>query len=72
MQESWEMPRPTPVTEDGLAIYDHLPAEDAVQAAWMYEGNHPAWHHRMKQIVRAQMPVLARALDRLEKEGTSK
>ncbi|WNN94561.1 hypothetical protein SEA_LEWANDO_58 [Arthrobacter phage Lewando] len=66
------MLRKTPVTEDGLKTFDSLPADEAVLAAWMYEGNHPAWHHRMQQIVRAQMPVLARALDRLVEEGNTK
>lgn len=66
------MPRPTPVTEEGLQTFDHLPANEAVLAAWLYAGNNPTWHHRMQQIVRAQMPVLARALDRLIEEGNTK
>lgn len=62
----------TPVTEEGLKQFDTLPASEAVLAAWVYAGNTPTWHHRMQQIVRTQMPVLARALDRLVEEGNTK
>ncbi|WNT45437.1 hypothetical protein SEA_ARGAN_53 [Arthrobacter phage Argan] len=64
--------RRTPVTEECLATFDSLPAPEAVLAAWTFEGANPTWHHRMQQIVRAQMPVLARALDRLVEEGNTK
>jgi hypothetical protein len=59
-----EMAR-TPVSEEGLKTYDELPADIAVALAWSDPGNNPTWHFRMQQIVRAQMPVLARALDRM-------
>lgn len=40
----------------------------AIVRAWTEAGSHPAWHFRMQQIVRSQMPVLGRALDRLAEE----
>jgi len=55
----------TPFKPEGLTKYDHLPPEEALAKAWNDPGVNPAWHHRMQQIVRSQMPVLARALDRL-------
>lgn len=59
-----------PVSEEGLTRFDHLPAEEAVLAAWQNSGVNPVWHYRMQQIMRQQMPVLTRALDRLVHEGT--
>lgn len=59
-----EMAR-TPVSEEGLKAYDELSADEAVALAWSEAGVNPTWHFRMQQIVRAQMPVLARALDRM-------
>lgn len=55
----------TPVTEEGLKQYDEDPILVAIARAWTEPGNHPSWHFRMQQIVRSQMPVLGRALDRL-------
>jgi hypothetical protein len=55
----------TPVTQEGLEQFDHLPPLMAVALAWSYPGKYPTWHYRMQQIVRAHMPVLGRALDRL-------
>lgn len=55
----------TPTSKEGLEQYDDLPALTAVVLAWQSPGKHPAWHHRMQQIVRTNMPVLGRALDRL-------
>ena len=54
----------TPYTEDGLRRFDHLPAAEAVAAAWVWEGPQPDWH-RQTQQVRDAMPVLARAIERL-------
>ncbi len=65
-----EMAR-TPVSEEGLKTYDDLPVEEAVALAWSEAGNNPTWHFRMQQIVRAQMPVLARALDRMVETKTN-
>lgn len=56
---------PTPVTGAGLAQYDDFPPGYAVMMAWSEAGDNPRWHSRMQAEVRAQMPVLARALDRM-------
>jgi hypothetical protein len=58
------MPK-TPVTREGLEMYDDLPAVDAVVAAWANPGIDPVWHQRCMEAVSVQMPLLARALDRL-------
>jgi hypothetical protein len=55
----------TPVSETGVRKYDHLPADIAAYKAWNEAGPHPFWHNQMKARVREEMPVLARALDRL-------
>ena len=59
----------TPVTKEGLAQFDSLPAIMAVAKAWSDSGEYPVWHYRMQQIVRKTMPVLGRALDRLIEES---
>ncbi len=58
----------TPTTPDGLRQYDHLPAAEAARLAWTSPGYHSGWHRQMQDRVRAAMPVLARALDRLADE----
>lgn len=55
----------TPVTPGGLRQYDHLPPDEAVIAAWTRPGPRPDWHRERVDDVRAGMPLLARALDRL-------
>lgn len=55
----------TPVTEAGLRQYDSLPPAMAVAHAWSDAGNQPHYHRMMQDNVRAEMPLLARALDRL-------
>lgn len=57
--------KPTPVTEEGLAQYDDFAPGEAVYLAWSEPGDNPRWHNKMQDEVRSQMPVLARALDRL-------
>jgi hypothetical protein len=57
----------TPTTDNGLRKYDHLPAIEAVGLAWNIPGANPSWHRQMQAKVREQMPLLARALDRLER-----
>lgn len=42
--------------------------EEAVLRAWTDPGAHPAWHARAQREVRNAMPVLAAALDRMERE----
>lgn len=61
-------PVKTPVTDKGLHQFDHLPAAEAVVAAWTTSGTYPSWHKAAKRQVRAAMPVLVRALERLERE----
>lgn len=63
------MIQPTPVTMPGLHMYDTLPPEEAVIAAWVNTGPNPQWHRRCQDVVRQQMPLLARALDRLAEEN---
>jgi hypothetical protein len=58
----------TPVTEEGLQQFDDLPPGIAVILAWSEPGDNPKWHYAMQDVIRGQMPVLARALDRLVKE----
>lgn len=55
----------TPVTDAGLAQFDDLSPGEAVIMAWSESGDNPRWHHKMQDDVRAQMPVLGRALDRM-------
>lgn len=55
----------TPATRTGMRQYDHLPALDAVIAAWVKPGRSPRYHRAKQAELRATMPVLARALDRL-------
>lgn len=57
----------TPVTLRGLQQFDHLPAAEAVVLAWTVPG--PAPHRDMKILVEEQMPVLARAIERLVEES---
>lgn len=55
----------TPITEEGLAQFDDLPAAIAVALCWSEPGENPRWHRKMQEEVRDTMPVLARNLDRL-------
>lgn len=56
----------TPVDRPGL--YDRLPPEEAALRAWTRPGRHPDYHESCRQLVRAFMPLLARALDRLAEQ----
>jgi hypothetical protein len=58
----------TPITDKGLRKYDHLSPEEAAKAAWKNPGRYPSWHTAAQRQVEAAMPLLARALKRLEKE----
>jgi hypothetical protein len=52
--------------EERMAIWDHLPAAEAVARAWMDPGpRHGTWHKTARADVEYCMPLLARALDRL-------
>ena len=55
----------TPVPGTGLKQYDDLPPVEAVIKAWTLAGYYPEWHHRQKTELYHDMPLLARALDRL-------
>ena len=59
----------TPVTSGGLRKYDNLPPADAALKAWTTAGSHPEWDAACKREVRNLLPLLARALDRLERES---
>lgn len=58
----------TPIAEEAITKYDALPPGLAVAHAWSEAGNNPHHHMLMQDDVRAQMPLLARALDRLVEE----
>lgn len=49
----------------GKFMYDSLPPEDAVRKAWVYPGISPKTHKEAQERLRKDMPLLARALDRL-------
>lgn len=51
-----------------LNMYDGLPPEEAVAAAWTIKGRNPNYHVIKKAEVREAMPLLGRALDRLAEE----
>ena len=51
-----------------LKMYDGLPPEEAVAAAWLIMGRNPNYHVQKKAEVRNAMPLLARALDRMAEE----
>jgi hypothetical protein len=55
-------------TAEGLTVYDNFPVLEAIWQAWTIPGYNPNWHELMRRNVRRDMPVLARALDRLEAE----
>ena len=59
----------TPRTPEGLRSLDHLEPADAVLRAWTEPGPHPEWHERTRAELHLAMPLLARALDRLEAEA---
>ena len=58
----------TPMSDDGMKMYDDLPACQAVVLSWLNAGSNPIWHARMKVEVRLAMPLLAYSLDRLANE----
>ena len=58
----------TPMSEDGMHMYDDMPAFQAVILSWCNAGSNPIWHARMKVKVRLAMPLLAYSLDRLVNE----
>lgn len=53
------------VSKEGLVQFDDLPPGAAVLLAWSEAGDNPRWHRKMQEEVRAQMPILGRALDRM-------
>ncbi|QED11593.1 hypothetical protein PP914_gp103 [Arthrobacter phage Qui] len=61
--------RGSPVAKEELEQFDGLTAIEAVAKAWTDSGGLPTWQYRMQQIVRTNMPVLGRALDRLVEEN---
>lgn len=57
-----------PITEDILKQYDDLPSGMAIYLAWVEDGTSPRLHRKLQDAVRAEMPILARALDRMVEE----
>lgn len=58
MERIQEMP-------DNIRMYDRLSPEEAVYKAWSVAGKSPATHRAAQDRLRREMPLLARALDRL-------
>lgn len=56
----------SPVTEEGLKMFDDIQAEYAIYLAWNDPGEHAYFHEIQKDKVRKAMPLLGRALDRLD------
>lgn len=54
-----------PIDVDDIEKYDHLPPGIAVAYAWEESDVGSHLHEMRKDEVRAQMPLLARSLDRL-------
>lgn len=60
-----------PGHEERMEAWDHLPAAEAVARAWQDPGprrKFGTWHPRARDEVAFLMPLLARALDRLQCE----
>ena len=49
----------------GKYMYEHLTPEEAVRQAWVNPGISPRTHEEAQKRLRKDMPLLARALDRL-------
>lgn len=64
------VPRPprTPVTPQAWAASHAKPPVEAVLDAWCDPGPNPFWHRMQQETLRANMPLLAHALDRLAQE----
>ena len=54
----------TPVTPDGLRMYDETPPLDAALVAWKEAGDRPDCHYDAQRVMRRVMPLVARSLDR--------
>ena len=61
----------TPRTPEGLRSLNHLEPADAVLRAWTDPGPHPEWHGMTRLELHRSMPLLARALERLEIQATA-
>jgi len=63
----------TPVTREGLKLYDHLSPEEALKQSWIRPGSNPVAHAAAQTEVllmtRRIMPLVHRALLRLTIEG---
>lgn len=53
--------------EPALNMYDDFAPGEAVILAWLAPGDFPRYHSKMQDEVRTNMPILARALDRMVK-----
>lgn len=59
---------PTPEPEVDITEYDELPPGVAVTLAWFETGEDPIKHYKQQDAIRAHMPVLGRALDRMHND----
>lgn len=53
------------VRRDSIERYDGFAPGEAIILAWSESDGFPRWHRQMQDEVRKNMPVLARALDRM-------
>jgi hypothetical protein len=70
-KDKTDLPGPV-LTSTGMARYDELPAGIAVAESWLEPVDTPELHHKRQVVVRTQMPLLARSLDRLVETDSSK
>lgn len=52
-----------------IRLYDDQSPAEAARLAWSNPGRSPETHRKAQDMVRSQMPLLARALDRLVDTG---
>lgn len=55
----------TPITETALRCWDDLDPVEAIRRSWELVGLYPLHHFEAQGIIRATMPLLGRALDRM-------
>lgn len=55
----------TPITKTALHRLDDLDPAEAIRRAWELVGLYPLHHFEAQAIIRATMPLLGRALDRM-------
>lgn len=53
-----------------LDMYNHLDPVEALVAAWTIPGEHPVYHRNMQDRVARNMPLVARAIERIVLESS--